>query len=60
MGDIARELQIALEYKEWRNFDKVIDKAKIAYKGSKISILDHFVDVNKTIPMPKSAEKRNV
>lgn len=53
----ARELQIALEYKEWRNFDKVIDKAKIACKGSKISILDHFVDVNKTIPMPKSAEK---
>lgn len=45
------ELQIALEYKEWRNFDKVIDKAKIACKGSKISILDHFVDVNKTIPL---------
>ena len=24
----ARELQIALEYTEWRNFCKVIDKAK--------------------------------
>ncbi|MBQ3599606.1 MAG: DNA damage-inducible protein D [Lachnospiraceae bacterium] len=45
----ARELQEALEYKEWRNFNKVIDKAKEACKGSENSILDHFVDVNKIV-----------
>lgn len=26
----ARELKLALEYKEWRNFNKVIETAKIA------------------------------
>lgn len=53
----ARELQPVLEYTEWRNFVKVIDKAKIACNTSGNSVLDHFVDVNKTIPMPKSATK---
>lgn len=45
----ARELQIALEYKEWRNFNKVIDKAKAACEGSENAVLDHFVDVNKIV-----------
>lgn len=45
----ARELQIALEYKEWRNFNKVIEKAKAACEGSKNSVSDHFVDVNKIV-----------
>lgn len=45
----ARELQHALEYSEWRNFCKVIDKAKEACKGSNNDILDHFVDVNKIV-----------
>ncbi len=45
----ARELQIALEYTEWRNFTKVIDKAKAACKGSENPVSDHFVDVNKIV-----------
>lgn len=45
----ARELQIALEYTEWRNFSKVIDKAKDACKGSNNAVSDHFVDVNKIV-----------
>lgn len=45
----ARELQIALEYKEWRNFCKVIEKAKTACDGSNTSISSHFVDVNKMV-----------
>ncbi len=53
----ARELQIALEYKEWRNFIKVIDKAKIACESSENAVSEHFVDVNKTISMPKNATK---
>ena len=45
----ARELQVALEYTEWRNFCKVIDKAKEACKGSDIAVSDHFVEVNKIV-----------
>ena len=43
----ARDLQIALEYTEWRNFCKVIEKAKEACRGSNNAVSDHFVDVNK-------------
>ena len=53
----ARELQTALEYTEWRNFKKVIDKAILACKSSENAISDHFVDINKTIEMPKTATK---
>lgn len=53
----ARELQIALDYKEWRNFNKVIEKAKIACEGSENNTIEHFVEVNKTIDMPKNATK---
>ncbi len=54
---MARDLQKLLDYTEWRNFLLVIDKAKIACMNSGQNISDHFVDVNKTIPMPKGAEK---
>lgn len=53
----ARELQVALEYKEWRNFNKVIEKAKTACKGSENSISDHFVDVNKMVNIGSGAER---
>ena len=45
----ARDLQIALEYTEWRNFCKVIEKAKEACRGSNTAVSDHFVDVNKIV-----------
>ena len=54
---MARDLQKLLDYTEWRNFLQVIDKAKTACANSGQNIADHFVDVNKTIPMPKGAEK---
>lgn len=54
---LAREIQNVLGYKEWRNFYKVIEKALIACQGSEIDPSDHFVEVNKTIQMPKSATK---
>lgn len=53
----ARELQIALEYKEWRNFKKVIDKAMDSCENSENAVSEHFVEVNKTIQMPKNAKK---
>ena len=53
----ARELQNILEYAEWRNFNGVIDKAKIACEQSGNLVTNHFVGVNKTIEMPKTATK---
>ena len=53
----ARELQTVLDYKEWRKFEGVIEKAKIACENSNISALDHFVCADKMIKMPKGAVK---
>lgn len=54
----ARELAKVLDYTEWRNFQKVIDRAILACKNSGFNVLDHFVEVNKTIEMPKTAKKQ--
>ena len=54
---LARELSIELDYAQWRNFTKVLDKAKLACMNSGLDIDDHFAEVSKTIQMPKSATK---
>lgn len=54
----ARDLQKLLGYTEWRNFLEIIDKAKTACEISGQKIFYHFVDANKTIKMPKEAEKQ--
>ena len=53
----ARELQEVLGYKEWRNFVKVVDKAKEACENAQQSVSECFVDVNKTSPMPNGGVK---
>jgi DNA-damage-inducible protein D len=53
----ARDLQMLLDYDEWRNFQNVIEKAKSACSNAGQKIEDHFVGVNKTILMPKGASK---
>lgn len=53
----ARELQGVLEYTEWRNFIKVIDKAKIACDNSGNHVEDHFVDVNKMVQIGSGADR---
>jgi DNA-damage-inducible protein D len=54
---LARELQELLGYTDWRNFLNTIDKARESCKTTGEEVSDHFVDVNKTIPMPKGAAK---
>lgn len=55
---LARDLQHLLGYAEWRNFNQsAVSKAKVACEVSGHPVSDHFVDVNKTIQMPKGAEK---
>ncbi|MCF0224624.1 MAG: DNA damage-inducible protein D [Fibrobacter sp.] len=48
----ARELQRALEYADWRNFEKTIEKAKEACKNSEFSEISQFVGVTKSYPQP--------
>lgn len=53
----ARDLQEVLEYSEWRNFLKVVDKAKIACENSENQITDHFVDVTKMVELGSGAQR---
>jgi len=53
----ARELASALEYVEWRNFSKVLDRAMLACQNSGFNLADHFVEVSKTIEMPSKPQK---
>ena len=55
----ARELQKVLQYKEWRNFKKSIDKAMLACINSKQNVLEHFVEFNKVLEVGNKA-KMNV
>lgn len=53
----ARDLQSVLVYKEWRNFSKAIDKARLACKNSGYDIDDHFVEVNKMVRIGSGVQK---
>ena len=46
---LARELAPVLEYAEWRNFIKVINRAILACRNSGIDVDEQFVEVNKLI-----------
>jgi len=43
----ARDLQKVLEYKDWRNFLKVLDKAKESCYNSRFNVDEQLVEVNK-------------
>jgi DNA-damage-inducible protein D len=45
----ARELAFVLEYVQWRNFQKVLDRAILACKNSGYAIIDHFAEVSKIV-----------
>ena len=45
----ARELMPILQYSNWQNFEKIIQKAKIACKNSGIAVIDYFTDVDKMV-----------
>lgn len=54
----ARELQLILNYKEWRKFENVINKAKNACQNSDVNILDHFVEVDKMVSIGSGAKRK--
>lgn len=55
---LARELQMVLEYSQWRRFNEVIEKAKNACKNSGYDISQCFADAGKTSKMPNGGVKK--
>ena len=53
----ARDIQHLLGYAEWRNFQKVITKAKTSCEVIGNDILDHFVDANKMVKLGSGSER---
>ena len=54
---LGRELQKTLEYTEWRNFAKALEKAKVSCESSGNLVADHFVGVNKMVPIGSGAQR---
>ncbi len=53
----ARELAPLLEYQDWRNFLRVIDKAKLACELSAHRVGDHFGDTTKMVEIGSGAQR---
>jgi len=53
----ARELAKVLDYTDYRNFLKVIDKAKEACENSGQDIHNHFVEANDMVSIGSGAER---
>lgn len=53
----ARDLQSLLGYTDWRNFLKVVEKAKESAQNAGATVQNHFVDVNKMVPIGSGAER---
>lgn len=51
----ARDLQHVLDYEQWRNFLKVIEKAQEACKNSEQLVSDHFAEVSKMVELGSGA-----
>ena len=56
----ARELQQVLDYKEWRKFLGVIDKAEDACNNSNFTLSDHFVQVDKMVEIGSGAKRKQI
>lgn len=54
---MARDVQQLLGYNEWRNFQKVVTKAKTACEVSGHDVGNHFVDVNKMVELGSGSQR---
>ncbi len=53
----ARDLQLLLDYSEWRKFQGVIEKAKDSCKNAGFDITDHFVGAAKMVRIGSGTER---
>lgn len=53
----ARDIQSALAYGEWRNFESVIQKAMAACKGAGVNPANHFVETAKMVGIGSDATR---
>ena len=56
----ARELMPILQYSNWQNFEKIINKAKTSCENSDISQKDHFIDISKMVQIGSGAYRKQV
>ena len=54
---LARDLQELLGYAHWRNFEPVIEKAKVACENSGFEIADHFAHARKMVELGSGAQR---
>ena len=54
----ARELQVALEYAQWRRFQESIERAKSACEASGLDMADHFADVGKMVDLGSGSQRK--
>ncbi len=54
---LARDLQMLLGYKDWRNFLKVIEKAITSCTNSGFDPQDHFVEITKMVELGSGAKR---
>jgi hypothetical protein len=54
----ARDMSPMQGYVEWRNFDGVIAESMTVCKSNGHNVSDHFVKVNKMIPLGKGGQRR--
>jgi DNA-damage-inducible protein D len=51
----ARDLQQLLSYTQWRNFEQVIEKAKLACQNAGQEVSDHFAEASKMVGIGSSS-----
>lgn len=54
----ARELMPLLQYTNWQNFEKIINKAITSCKNSKFNVIDHFIDISKMVAIGSGAFRK--
>ena len=53
----ARDLQEILEYSEWRNFSKIIEKSKSSCEANGHAVQSEFVDANKLVDIGANLQR---
>ena len=54
----ARDLQAVFDYREWRKFERVINRAIIACKTTGYDDKDHFVPLDKMVKIGSGASRK--